>query len=113
MPELKPCPFCGGEAELGSPIYYVECTSCMGGVPSYDSMEEAISAWNRRSPPAAVPDGWVMVPNEPTREMAIAAVKALDDATVSDPKAAGWDAIRAYRAMISAAPAAPTEARDE
>ena len=48
---LLACPFCGGEAELGSPIYYVECTSCRGGVPSYDSRDEAIAAWNRRATP--------------------------------------------------------------
>jgi hypothetical protein len=29
-----------------------------------------------------------------------AAVQALTDVTVDDPKAAAWDAVRAYRAMI-------------
>src|SRR5690606_36923841 len=54
-------------------------------------------------------EGWVLVPKEPTREMAIAAAKALDDITVDDPKAAAWDAMRAYRAMLSAAPTPPVD----
>ena len=69
MDKLKPCPFCGGMAELtvvGNPPYgafiIVKCTICGGAskgyffrgeVPNYpleDSIggEKAISAWNRR-----------------------------------------------------------------
>ena len=48
---LKPCPFCGGKAELFGTgkdgIFYVECLEC--DVDSnFDTPEEAITAWNRR-----------------------------------------------------------------
>lgn len=63
MQELKPCPFCGGEAvvdhwELSSPdegwederedIYYIVCSECGSETYEYRSKEEAIEAWNRR-----------------------------------------------------------------
>ena len=53
MPELKPCPFCGGKelsviSVLGED-YYVECSSCTTCGPSGETYEEAIEAWNRRA----------------------------------------------------------------
>lgn len=164
---LLPCPFCGGKAGViqltGDGPRTVECDECHCR-SCWGTEEEVIAAWNRRTPPAAVPepwgwlcngkgdgweerdkvvrdpkliaryrerpdlwrieplylgsppavpDGWVMVPKEPTPEMCNAALKEISDITVRSKKAAAWDAVRAYRAMISAAPAAPTEARDE
>lgn len=58
MAELKPCPFCGGEAEYiyEMPYNAVECTKCnaLGKtiVDSYEQQDgkaEAIEAWNRRA----------------------------------------------------------------
>ena len=70
MAELKPCPFCGGEAALREqPIYiykaiYAHCTCCKARVmesftdaPNIDgatlgrekATEKAIEAWNRRT----------------------------------------------------------------
>ncbi|RKR79223.1 Lar family restriction alleviation protein [Marinobacter nauticus] len=52
--ELKPCPFCGGEAEMmGDQYPYVECQECAGGFTanhSYDADEgDAANKWNARS----------------------------------------------------------------
>ena len=63
MQELKPCPFCGGEArgivakqEDGKESYSVTCMKCNTAIfrpkilewDSFQSLEEAIGAWNRR-----------------------------------------------------------------
>ena len=50
MSELKPCPFCGGEAETwdGAGPWHVVCTEC-GTIGSPCLSEaEAITAWNSR-----------------------------------------------------------------
>jgi hypothetical protein len=46
--------------------------------------------------------GYAIVKREPDEAMLEAALAKLSDATVEDPKAAAWDALRAYRAMIAA-----------
>lgn len=61
MIELKPCPFCGGEAELAHlkkhrhkvlGIYcpvYIRCKGCGSTSPVKVTVEEAIEQWNRRA----------------------------------------------------------------
>lgn len=53
MPELKPCPFCGGEAELLNSLYgewIVRCPDCEGMVEKWrETEEEAAEQWNRRA----------------------------------------------------------------
>lgn len=57
MKELKPCPFCGGEAICydyaptwaTTHKWVVECSICGANIPLYKIKEEAIEAWNRRT----------------------------------------------------------------
>ena len=52
---LKPCPFCGGEANLcvSRYGYWVECENpvcyLMPSTVFFDSREEATNVWNRRA----------------------------------------------------------------
>lgn len=61
---LKPCPFCGGEAELHCDldIYAVICSKCGAWGATVDDWHEgdnaakdAIAAWNRRAQPENEP----------------------------------------------------------
>ena len=55
MPELKPCPFCGGEALVSEFIghgfrsYPVGCKERKTLMKYVDSKEAAIQAWNTRA----------------------------------------------------------------
>lgn len=60
MKELKPCPFCGGEAKVYSVNLfkheiYVKCETCKSRTLTYkggdfgDTAYLAIQAWNRRA----------------------------------------------------------------
>ena len=66
MSELKPCPFCGGEAKismkyvgygslgLGAHDWFgVYCADCDTSTREHQTEAEAIAAWNRRA------SGWV------------------------------------------------------
>ena len=57
--KLKPCPFCGGEAELEiTGLYWdvnckrwdVNCKRCLANVGAYKcyNKKQAVEAWNRR-----------------------------------------------------------------
>ena len=62
MIELKPCPFCGGEANItkgerwldetctpSKPYYYARCQNCYTtGYKYHPTEKEAIEAWNTR-----------------------------------------------------------------
>ena len=59
MAELKPCPFCGGEAQLvkrkfktgfypGGGTYYVHCKVCLMTTQPRKKAECVIEIWNRR-----------------------------------------------------------------
>ena len=57
MDKLKPCPFCGGEAEISGTMnfeslrrYCATCLVCGVETPRIArTREEAIKAWNRRA----------------------------------------------------------------
>lgn len=56
MSELKPCPFCGGEAEvLGETKWsrgaFVGCLKCRATIDRQATEAEAIEAWNTRTHP--------------------------------------------------------------
>ena len=51
MNELKPCPFCGGEARInayGFNQYSVDCKICWVETPRKSGVKNAIEAWNNR-----------------------------------------------------------------
>lgn len=51
MTELKPCPFCGGEATIfdHDHAYWATCLKCEAEIMMQGSYLEAIEAWNRRA----------------------------------------------------------------
>ena len=62
MSDLKPCPFCGGEAkswatpaedhETGDiySLYFVQCSQCQNKTSYSKESEWAEADWNRRTP---------------------------------------------------------------
>ena len=48
--ELKPCPFCGGEAKCIEfyGLYHVICCNCYIAGKDCSTRESAVSAWNNR-----------------------------------------------------------------
>ena len=56
--ELKPCPFCGGEAiafykkesaaNYGNEYHGVTCMSCAAAIYGFPLKEQALERWNRR-----------------------------------------------------------------
>ena len=53
MEELKPCPFCGGKAELSYrylfECFWVVCEQCGTESAAFGTEDGAIEAWNRRA----------------------------------------------------------------
>jgi Lar family restriction alleviation protein len=49
--ELKPCPFCGGKANITDDCdddYFVFCLSCSVQTPIFELATHAILVWNNR-----------------------------------------------------------------
>lgn len=50
-PALKPCPFCGGEADYLAGSYndrFISCSGCNAQTDLYRTQAEAAKAWNKR-----------------------------------------------------------------
>ena len=113
MSELKPCPFCGGKDvrpyTVAEGRVAIMCwpARCSAEGPWRSSAKAAIAAWNRR-PGWRPPDGWVLVPVEPTIGMLRALTNKLGKG--SEEFAAKWSlgTFRDdYAAMLAAAPPLP------
>ena len=47
---LKPCPFCGGEATIiGDDYYWCQCLNCWAETLGSEDVQQAIEYWNRRA----------------------------------------------------------------
>ena len=54
-PELKPCPFCGGQADVAlmehpyeSGRWFAACNDCSAFAENADTRDGAVANWNRR-----------------------------------------------------------------
>jgi hypothetical protein len=68
--ELKPCPFCGGEAEyMGTAFTAIRCTKC--GVSTHQGSQDwCDQVWNTRTD-APEADGWIRVEDRLPKEYSL------------------------------------------
>lgn len=73
--ELKPCPMCGGKAYYRDTVDFssVRCGSCQLETKMHNDQDGALCSWNRRADHIVdadklVPEGFVLVPVEPTED---------------------------------------------
>lgn len=100
--ELKPCPFCGGEARDGKDGEYflVRCTHC-GAEQFSDIRRVAVSSWNRR---AYLPPTPAEAMRCPEVVALVKAMRGMCDVWHSTCVASGWDPfhVSQYETAITA-----------
>ena len=87
--KLLPCPLCGRQVKVhndGHEYGSIECSSCSYFFASYgnegeDDKKENIKKWNTRH----APEGYVLVPVEPTKEMLKVDVSPMLETGNADP----------------------------
>lgn len=50
--DLKRCPFCGAKAQIRTfdrKTYYAACSGCRADSGGYDTLADAVVAWNKRT----------------------------------------------------------------
>ena len=90
-------PVADGEAKRHA-VELEQCSLFVDSAPLAKAMTDAAAYLRRTGPPAPVPNGWVLVPREPTPEMTRAAIEACDCFI------GHVGALNIYRAMLAAAP---------
>ncbi|MGV3986226.1 Lar family restriction alleviation protein [Citrobacter portucalensis] len=106
---LLPCPLCGGGAEFDyddDNLNWISCSVC--GISTdtvyhtdIDARDKLREVWNSRASmlqagnSPVTPDGWQLVPKEPTEAMNKAGWAAINEHDAINPT---------YRAMLAAAP---------
>ena len=91
--ELKPCPFCGGEAEIVGDYYMewiAECVECCASSMTYATEAEAVEAWNTR---AATTIGKVQVEIEPVLQGTLTAEQVRKCVRIGACDHGLWDAL--------------------
>lgn len=110
--EIALCPFCGDwGAEVaesavpsirGGQKQAVYCNTCFCEGPTAETETGAVEAWNRRAAPS-LPEGYVLVPVEPTAEMLTAAAFGVSGKSGQKFKpmmSAGYSAMLAARPEV-------------
>lgn len=106
---LLACPFCGAEQHRIE-TQWIECKACdaYGPTSEKSGTEDKYAAWNRRAPGRVVPEGWALVPVEPTVAMLDAGCAQHSceqgDPYYSAPDLTESDARAVYVAMLATAP---------
>lgn len=93
---------------LAQEIRRVDGENSLGAGALAEALMPFLAAQHRREAEAGAPDGWVLVPREPTEAMIAAGAGAVaaDHGADLDPSAEA-DTSLAYRAMLAASPSSP------